>query len=143
MLENLNIFAGVSGIVTTIITIFFFMVISSSLNNRQSDYEDDSETQTAPKSRVDINSFWFWILFIVELYPQLKIEHDFGFGDAIINIIFNVVLNGVIFIICYIALSIARVNIDDRHKRSNKAFMGLVIVLSILSFLLVPDVKIS
>ena len=55
MLENLNIFAGVAGIETTIITIFFFMVISSSLSNRQIDYNEGSETQPAPKSRVDIN----------------------------------------------------------------------------------------
>lgn len=135
MLENLNIFAGIAGIVTTIITIFCFMVISSSLSNGQTDYDDGSEIQPTPSSRVDIKAFWFWCLFIVELYPQVKMEHDFGFGEAITNIIFNVVLNGVIFIICYIALSIARVNVDDRHKRSNKAFVGLVIVLLILSSL--------
>lgn len=133
MLENLNIFAGIAGIVTTIITIFCFMVISSSLSNGQSDYDDGSEIQQPPRSRVDINAFWFWCLFIVEVCPQVKMEQDFGFGEAITNIIFNVVLNGVIFIICYIALSIARVDVHDRHKRSNKAFIGLVIVLWILS----------
>ena len=121
MLESLSFFAGVSVIATTLITAVLCMEYAKS----QLPPNDGTDTQTKPEF---LGTWWFVALFGSELTSQVMIEKYLDFGDAIINIIGNVIGNALLFFICYGVLSVAGVDKEDKYKRAEKATMGLIIV---------------
>ena len=128
LLESLSFFAAVSVIATTIITAILCMEYAE----RQLPPNDGTETQTKPAF---LGTWWFFAMFGAELVSQVMIETYMDFGDAVISIISNVIVNAILFFICYGVLTAAGVDKEDKYKRSEKATMGLIIVSWVLILL--------
>ena len=121
MFEHLSFFAGISVIVTTVITIILFQLYAE----KQSLLNEGTEAQETSES---ISNWWYFGVFVSELGSQFTIEQYLDFGDAIINTISNIIGNAIIFFICYGILSVVGVNKDNKYERCIRAFMGLVIL---------------
>ena len=121
MLESLSFCAGLSVIATTGITICLFKEYSK----KQLVSNDNSELQTHSE---DIDYWWYLGLFAAELYAQFRIEQYLDFGDAIFVTLTNVIGNIVLFFICYGILNALGVDKENKFKKCNKSFIGLVIL---------------
>ena len=125
-LAGLNFLALVSVILITAFTVLLF---EKYLKKKSPPEADDFEKFESFRA---INPGWYVGLFAVEIYSfcdQLTASKtDFGFSDALAATAINVILNAIVFFICYGVLKVAGVNKENPYERCKKAFMGLVIL---------------
>ena len=125
-LTGLNFLALASVIFITAFTVLLF---EKYLKKKSPPEADDFEKFESFRA---INPGWYVGLFAVEIYSfcdQLTASKaDFNGTDAFAATALNVMLNAIVFFICYGVLKVAGVNKENPYERCKKAFMGLVIL---------------
>ena len=123
---NLNFLALVSVILITAFTVLLF---EKYLKKKSPPEADDFEKFESFRA---INPGWYVGLFAVEIYSfcdQLTASKaDFNGTDFFAATALNVMLNAIVFFICYGVLKVAGVDKENPYERCKKAFMGLVIL---------------
>ncbi len=128
---NLNFSVLITVISTTLLTVMLFGWYAK----KKLPTGDDFEKREPLK---DIHPGWYVGLFAVEIYSfcdQLTASKaDFNGTDFFAATALNVMLNAIVFFICYGVLKVAGVNKENLYKRCQKAFIGLVILSFALLF---------
>lgn len=120
MLDNMNFYAGVSVIATTVICILLYR-------------EYISKTPPLEGQSYEIlSSTWGLAFFMAELAGQSLVANYMSAGEAVLNTIINVVFNIILFFVCYGILGTVGVSKENNHDRINKSFKGMVIISWIL-----------
>ena len=124
-LTNTNFSVLITVIGTTFLTVLLFGWYAK----KKLPTGDDFEKREPLK---DIHLGWYAGLFAMELYgfcDQLTASKtDFNGTDFFAATALNVMLNAIVFFICYGVLKVAGVNKENPYERCKKAFMGLVIL---------------
>ena len=126
--DRLNLFAGLSVIATTFLTMMFFIWYAE----KKLPPGDGLEEHTSVK---EIHGGWFAGLFSAEFFGQVMAAESLDAMEAVLSVVVNVAANILVFFICYGILSVAGVNKENLYERWKKAFMGLVISSWVLMML--------
>ena len=119
--DRLNLFAGLSVIATTILTVIFFEKYAK----KKLPPADGFDKQEPPK---EIHDGWFGGLFCAEFLGQVMATESLDAIEAVLVTVLNVAMNIVVFFICYKILGVAGVDKENLYARCKKAFMGLVLL---------------
>ena len=119
--DRLNLFAGLSVIATTILTVIFFEKYAK----KKLPPADGFDKQEPPK---EIHDGWFGGLFCAEFLGQVMATESLDAIEAVLVTVLNVAMNIVVFFVCYGVLGVAGVDKENLYERCKKAFMGLVIL---------------
>lgn len=119
--DRLNLFAGLSVIATTILTVIFFEKYAQ----KKLPPADGFDKQEPPK---EIHDGWFGGLFCAEFLGQVMATESLDAIEAVLVTVLNVAMNIVVFFVCYGVLGVAGVDKENLYERCKKAFMGLVIL---------------
>lgn len=117
----LNLFAGLSVIATTILTVIFFEKYAK----KKLPPADGFDKQEPPK---EIHDGWYAGLFVMEFLGQVMATESLDAIEAVLVTVLNVAMNIVVFFVCYGVLGVAGVDKENLYERCKKAFMGLVIL---------------
>ena len=124
-----------SVLITVIGTTFLTVLLFGWYAEKKLPTGDDFEKREPLK---DIHLGWYAGLFAVEIYSfcdQLTASKaDFNGTDFFAATALNVMLNAIVFFICYGVLKVAGVDKENPYERCKKAFMGLVILSWALMF---------
>ncbi|MBR1804969.1 MAG: hypothetical protein IJ774_01135 [Selenomonadaceae bacterium] len=125
-LTSTNFSVLITVIGTTVLTVMLFGWYAK---KKLPPEADDFEKREPLK---DIHLGWYVGLFAVEIYSfcdQLTASKaDFNGTDFFAATALNVMLNAIVFFICYGILKVAGVDKENPYERCKKAFMGLVIL---------------
>lgn len=117
-LGNMNFFAGLSVVASTIIAIFLFQTYA----------KKKLPEGTVINEKDKLNEYWYVIFFCFGVIGQAMAENYLDFVDAIFTVISDTIFNVIIFFICYGVLTLAKVDQENEFERCQKAFIGVILL---------------
>ena len=129
-LFGLSYFAGIGVSVGATIVTFFFGILWFE-KYLKVEYPENTEEN----SKLPISLWWFAALFLAEFLNYEGVEENLHGSEVLITAFIAAIINAIIFLICYLILSLSGVEKENKVERSIKAFKGLVIIFYALVFL--------